>query len=62
MAPSIEYLNFDLLITRSGGQYRAFVIEPPAGEGNTTFDLPFAADGIERLTQSTGTRRNVRTG
>ena len=39
-----DYRNFDLLITRAGDRYRAFVLESPAGEASVVFDLPFAAE------------------
>ena len=29
-----DYRNFDLLITRAGERYRAFVVEAPAVENN----------------------------
>lgn len=35
------FRNFDLLITRAGERYRAFVVEAAAGE-STSFDRPFA--------------------
>ena len=59
MAFPLGYLNFDLPITRSGDQYRVFVIDAPAGESNTTFDLPIAVDEAKRLAQSIGARRNL---
>ena len=43
------YRNFDLLITRAGERYRAFVVDAPAGEASVVFDLPFAPDEITRL-------------
>jgi hypothetical protein len=36
------YRNFDLLITRAGPHYRAFVVDAPAGEASVLFDLPYA--------------------
>ena len=44
-----DYRNFDLLITRAGECYRAFVVEAPADEDSVVFDLPFAMDGVARL-------------
>ena len=35
-----DYRNFDLLITRAGERYRAFVVDAPAGEDSVVFDLP----------------------
>ena len=35
-----DYRNFDLLITRAGEHYRAFVVDAPAGEASIVFDLP----------------------
>ncbi len=34
------YQNFDLLITRSGDDYRAFVMDAP-GDADASFALPF---------------------
>jgi hypothetical protein len=33
-----DYRNFDLLITRAGARYRAFVVDAPAGEASGVFD------------------------
>lgn len=44
-----DYRNFDLLITRAGERYRAFVVDAPAGEDSVVFDLPFALDARPRL-------------
>ena len=44
-----DYRNFDLLITRAGARYRAFVVDAPAGEASVLFDLPFAPDEIAHL-------------
>ena len=44
-----NYRNFDLLITRAGERYRAFVVDSPAGEASVLFDLPFAADELTGL-------------
>lgn len=32
--------NFDLLLTRAGEHYRAFVVDAPAGRVSVVFDLP----------------------
>jgi WD40 repeat protein len=50
-SPLTDYRNFDLLISRAGRQYRAFVVDAPAGEASILFDLPFAA---HELTQPGG--------
>ena len=42
-----DYRNFDLLITRAGDRYRAFVVDAPAGEASVIFDLPFTAGRID---------------
>jgi hypothetical protein len=44
-----DYRNFDLLITRAGDRYRAFVVDAPAGDASVVFDLPFAADEATSL-------------
>jgi len=33
------YQNFDLLITRFGEEYRAFVVDAPGGDAEATFAL-----------------------
>ena len=48
MTPT-TYRNFDLLLTRAGERYRAFVVDAPAGEDSVVFDLPFAPDAMPRL-------------
>ena len=54
-----DYRNFDLLITRAGDHYRAFVVDAPAGEASVVFDLPFAADEVIQLDGlARGVRRN----
>ena len=42
--PITNYYNFDLLITRAGDRYRAFVVDAPAGEASVTFGRPFGPD------------------
>jgi len=59
MTASATYLNFDLLITRAGDQYRAYVIDAPGGDADVTFALPFAADTLGPLARGTGIRRHV---
>ena len=34
-----DYRNFDLLITRAGDRYRAFVVDAPEGEASVLFHL-----------------------
>lgn len=54
------YRNFDLLITRAGDGYRAYVIDAPGGDANVTFALPFRPGEIGRLIRRSGARRSVR--
>lgn len=56
MPPSV-YHNFDLLITRSGDDYRAFVVDAPGGDADVTFALPFSADELDFLGDLAGARR-----
>ncbi len=53
--PITDYRNFDLLITRSGDRYRAFVVDAPAGEASVIFDPPFATDELSRLSAGAAT-------
>ncbi|MCX6032488.1 MAG: CHAT domain-containing protein [Chloroflexi bacterium] len=55
--PITDYRNFDLLITRSGDRYRAFVVDAPAGEASVIFDPPFATDELARLSAGAATDR-----
>jgi len=55
-----DYRNFDLLVTRAGERYRAFVVDAPAGEASIVFDPPFAAGEFTRLGGLMGLRRDVR--
>ena len=41
-----DYLNFDLLIDKSGDLYKAQVLHSPAGEGTCHFKLPFSDEEI----------------
>jgi hypothetical protein len=43
------YRNFDVLIARAGKQFRAFVVDAPAGEASALFDLPFVTDEMTGL-------------
>jgi hypothetical protein len=45
--PSSSYLDFDLLIDGSGPNYRATVINSPAGQAANTFTLPFSDKDLE---------------
>ena len=54
------YQNFDLLITRSGEEYRAFVVDAPGGDADATFALPFTADELDFLGNLAGVRRGNR--
>jgi hypothetical protein len=45
----ITYLNFDLLIDRSAGGYRARVLDSPAGQAVVDFTLPFLQEGRRGL-------------
>ena len=44
-----DYRNFDLLVTRAGERFRAFVVDAPGGEASIFFDPPIAADELPRL-------------
>ncbi|MCB0105923.1 MAG: hypothetical protein KDE53_08435, partial [Caldilineaceae bacterium] len=54
------YLNFDLLITRAGEGYRAYVIDAPGGDAAVSFALPPDMLTGERLVHGGGTRRGAR--
>ena len=45
----MNYLNFDLLIDRSGKKYRARVISSPTGEPAAEFSLPFSDEELANL-------------
>lgn len=55
------YLDFDLLIERSGDAYRAKVVESPAGQATADFQLPVSALEMEnfilRIGRSLGAMR-----
>ena len=55
----LDYQNFDLLITRYGDHYRAFVVDSPAGEASVIFDLPFAPDELTQPGGQVGVRRHL---
>ncbi len=38
---SIKYLDFELMILKSGDVYMARIVEAPGGQANVTFSLPF---------------------
>ena len=54
-----DYRDFDLLITRAGDQYRAFVVTAPAGEASVTFPPPFAPDELPQLGGLIDVRRHT---
>ena len=57
----INYLDFDLLIERSGGGYAVRVLCSPIGSAVTEFDLPFSDLEVENLVLRMGHKRqNVR--
>jgi hypothetical protein len=58
-----SYLDFDLLIERSGGRCRARVLDSPAGNAVVDFDLPFSREQLEIFVLravALGSRRQVR--
>jgi CHAT domain len=58
---AINYLDFDLLIERAEGGYRAQVLNSPAGQAATGFALPFSDLELENFFLRVGqTRRAVR--
>lgn len=44
-----KYLNFDLLIEKSGNQYRARVLNSPTGEASLLFSAPFSDLELENF-------------
>lgn len=57
----VKFLDLDLLIERAGDQYRARVIQSPAGQASAEFVLPFTPQDIEILMLRVGrARRGVR--
>ena len=57
----IKYHDFDLLIERSGGEYKSRVIDSPAGEASTRFQLPFSQTDIENFFIQIGHTRLIET-
>lgn len=56
-----QYLDFDLLIDRSGEGYRARVLDSPAGRGTAVFTLPFSTLELENYLLRIGRpRRGMR--
>lgn len=39
MVSPAQYINFDLLITRAGDGYRAFVIDAPGGDADRSVNF-----------------------
>jgi hypothetical protein len=44
-----DYCNSDLLITRAGERFRAFVVDAPVGEASIDFESPLSAGEVARL-------------
>ncbi|MEZ4663480.1 MAG: CHAT domain-containing protein [Caldilineaceae bacterium] len=56
-----NYANFDLMIEKTGDEYRARVLNSPDGEATTTFKAPFTALELENFTLRLGqAQRRVR--
>lgn len=58
---SIKYLDFDLLIERSGTGYAARVLESPAGEASVEFKVPFSQSDVEDFFIQIGHTRSFET-
>ncbi len=58
---AIQYLDFDLLIERSGNQYRARVLDSPAGEASGDFAVPFTPEDINNFFVQIGQTRSFET-
>jgi hypothetical protein len=58
---SIKYLDFDLLIERSGDRYKARVLESPAGEASGDFVVPFTPEDINSFFVQIGQTRSFET-
>ncbi|OQY90321.1 MAG: hypothetical protein B6D41_09835, partial [Chloroflexi bacterium UTCFX4] len=57
----VKFFDLDLLIERAGDQYRARVLQSPAGQASAEFVLPFTPQDIEILMLRVGrARRGVR--
>jgi len=57
MPDAVSYLDFDLLIRRAEGGYRAQVLSSPAGEATADFTLPFSALELENFVLRVGRPR-----
>lgn len=53
----MNYLDFDLLIERTGNKYKARVLNSPTGQATTEFDLPFTEEGLENFVLKIGRPR-----
>jgi hypothetical protein len=49
MHGAISYLDFDLLVRRTEGGYRAQVLSSPAGEATADFAAPFSELELENF-------------
>ncbi len=58
----IGYLDFDLLLERRDGAYRARLLGGPAGEGSVAFALPFSDLELENFVLRIGRTRHGRRG
>ncbi len=53
-----DYLDFDLAIEQiDGGKYRARVIDSPAGQTSSEFEVPFSPEGLENFVLKMGRPR-----
>ena len=52
-----SYFNFDLIIEQVGEKYRARVIDSPAGQASTEFDIPFSELELENFVLRMGRPR-----
>jgi hypothetical protein len=58
-----SYLDFDILIERSGPRYRARVLNSPSGEASADFRLPFSGEQLQIFVLKAiglGSRKRVR--
>ena len=55
--PAIAYLDFDLLVQRTGDHYRAQVVNSPSGQAAATFTLPFSDLELENFFLRVGRAR-----
>lgn len=60
MAPSTACLNFALLFTRSGNQYRVCVVDVPGDDADIIFSLPLKSEDLTVLQHLSDVRRDVR--